>query len=385
MLLPDYNNSLLSTVASVMKAYHVPSVYPTIPALDGMLSPRPKNVVILLLDGLGVTTLETVLPEDSFLRRHHMHTVTSVFPSTTTAATTAYVTGLSPNEHGWLGWSLYFKECGQQIDLFTGCISHVGHKFGPLSPAYVYMPYETLFSRIRAATDDAVDTVEISQYPSPVPNGATVTLSCSSHNFAGLASVLEKQIRANPRDQFIYAYWPNPDSEAHGSGPLSAKSRDVVHKLNDEVASLAMRLAGTDTLLIVTADHGLRGDMQPAYVSKIPEILECLIMPPSIESRAATFFVKPHKKAQFEKAFAEHFASDFVLFTREEVLEKRLFGWGKSHPKVDDFLGDYLACAVGDRYIDFAVLGEPEKRRFVGAHAGLTEDEMLVPVIALRT
>ena len=62
-----------------------------------------------------------------------------------------------------------------------------------------------------------------------------------------------------------------------------------------------------------------------------------------------------------------------------------LFGRGETHPKVDDFLGDYLACAVGNEYIEYAVLNQQEEVRFVGAHAGLTEDEMLVPVIALRT
>ena len=61
-----------------------------------------------------------------------------------------------------------------------------------------------------------------------------------------------------------------------------------------------------------------------------------------------------------------------------------LFGRGRTHPKVDDFLGDYLACAVGDVYIDYAVLNQPEQQRFVGAHAGLTPQEMLVPVVALR-
>ena len=86
IILPDYDNSILSTVASVMKAYGLPSGYPTLPVLDEMLAERPKNIVILLLDGLGVTTLEEVLPQESFLRRHHVHTVTSVVPSTTTAA-----------------------------------------------------------------------------------------------------------------------------------------------------------------------------------------------------------------------------------------------------------------------------------------------------------
>lgn len=383
MILPDYDNSILSTVASVMKAYGLPSGYPTLPVLDEMLADRPKNIVILLLDGLGVTTLEEVLPQESFLRRHHVHTVTSVVPSTTTAATTAYATGLSPNEHAWLGWSLYFKECAQQLDIFRGTVTHWGHKFSPQSPAYRYMPYETLFSRIRKATEDRVRTVDMSPYPD-ADCGATETVTCSTHSFPNMLDRLEKLLKADKGEQYIYAYWPDPDSEAHGSGPLSDKSRALVKQMNAELEQFARRIEGTDTLLIISADHGLRGNMRPVYINRIPEIMDCLIMPPSIELRAATFFVKPHRKAQFEEAFRARFGETFVLFTREEVLEKQLFGRGQSHPKVDDFLGDYLACAIGDEYIEFAALNEREEHRFRGAHAGLSREEMLVPVIPLR-
>lgn len=381
---PDYDNSILSTVSSVMKAYGLESIYPSLPVLDGMLAPRPKNIVILLLDGLGVTTIESILPEDSFLRRNHIHTVTSVFPSTTTAATTAYTTGLSPNEHGWLGWSLYFKECAQQIDLFQGNISHLGRKYADVSPAYRLLRNESLFTRIRKATGDAVRTVSLGAYID-TDCGASDCVTCSAHSFPNALSLLEKQIKSAEGDQFIYAYWTNPDSEAHGSGPLSEKSRALVKQMNADVEAFARRIEGTDTLVIITADHGLRGNMKPVFVNRIPEIMDCLIMPPSIEARAATFFVKPHKKAQFERAFAERFGENFLLLSRQQVLDRQLFGRGESHPKVDDFLGDYLACAVGDEYIDFATITEPEAHRFQGAHAGLTAEEMLVPVIPVRT
>jgi len=385
MLLPDYDNSILSTVSSVLKAYDIPSIYPSLPALDSMLSSRPKNVILLLLDGLGLTTLENLLPEDSFLRRNHIHTVTSVYPSTTTAATTAYYTGLSPNEHGWLGWSLYFKECAQQLDIFQGINPYTKQRYSPDSPAYTYMPFESIFAKIRRLTDDAVHTASIFPFPSGCDEGANSRQLSGGKSFAAMLNMVEKQAHADDCDQFILSYWTNPDSEAHGSGPLSDKSRALVKQMAQEVEAFCRRMQGTDSAIIVTADHGLLGDMKPVFINRIPEIMECLIMPPTIETRAATFFVKPHRRAQFEKAFNDRFGKTFILYTREQVLDMQLFGRGETHPKVDDFLGDYLACAVGNEYIEYAVLGQPEHVRFVGAHAGLTEDEMLVPVIALRT
>ena len=42
--------------------------------------------------------------------------LTSVYPCTTVAAMTSYRSGISPNEHGWLGWTLYFKETNRIVD-----------------------------------------------------------------------------------------------------------------------------------------------------------------------------------------------------------------------------------------------------------------------------
>lgn len=385
MILPDYNNSVLSTMSSVLKAYNIPSIYPSIPALDSMLSPRPKNIIILLLDGLGVTTIEGILPEDSFLRRHWQHTVTSVFPSTTTAATTAYYTGKSPNEHGWLGWSLYFKECAQQLDIFQGLNSYTKQRYSPISPAYKYMEFESVFSKIRRLTNDQVHTASVFPFPSECDKGANARLVSGSHSFSHMLSMVEKQAGADKGEQFILGYWTNPDSEAHGSGPLSPQSRTLVMQMEKDVEAFCKRMEGTDSAIIITADHGLRGNMKPVFLNRIPEIMECLIMPPSIEARAMTFFVKPHKKEQFEREFAARFSESFVLYTRQQVLDMQLFGWGDTHPKVDDFLGDYLACAISDEYFLYFTLNQPEEAPFAGAHAGLTEEEMLVPVIALRS
>jgi len=105
----DYNNSLLALIASVQKHYGVPTSHKTLKTLDDLLEKNYKNVVVMLFDGLGTAVLKKHLPEEAFLRRHLKETISSVFPPTTVAATVTLGSGLSPIEHGWLGWSLYFK------------------------------------------------------------------------------------------------------------------------------------------------------------------------------------------------------------------------------------------------------------------------------------
>ena len=168
----------------------------------------------------------------------------------------------------------------------------------------------------------------------------------------------------------------------HMTGVDSEKTQGMFESLNQQVEALANKLKD-DTLLIVTADHGLVDMHECIKINEYPEIDECLIMPPSIESRAASFFVKPHRKADFEKAFEKVCGRDFKLFTHADVFENHLLGFGTPHKKADDFVGDYLACATGDRFICYMTPAGKEPD-LIGQHAGLTDDEMMVPVILYR-
>ena len=59
------------------------------------------------------TVLEDIslnLKEKSFIREHYLCTINSTFPPTTSAATTAFLTGKYPIETGWMSWTQYFEE-----------------------------------------------------------------------------------------------------------------------------------------------------------------------------------------------------------------------------------------------------------------------------------
>ena len=72
-----------------------------------------------------------------------------------------------------------------------------------------------------------------------------------------------------------------------------------------------------------------------------------------------------------------------MLFSREEALRNGLMGLGVPHSKSEDFMGDYLICATGPAYIRYDTINGkiPD---MIGMHAGLTKEEMTVPVILAR-
>lgn len=378
IIYPDYDRSILSTLASVMHFYGAGAEigYPTLPELDDLLLTNPHHVMILLLDGMGGAPLARALPKNSYLRSHEIATVTSIFPPTTAAATTAYYCGLSAYESGWLGWHLNMKEYATDVVSFWRKAYYTNKDVDGPQPAPTLMPYKSTFEKLKGRAK----THSIYAFDSYSEKGADFR-----HRVASFADVCQamKMISHTPEKSFTLAYWNQPDAKMHEFGEGSKEALLAFGQLDRALSGLSKYLK--DTLLIITADHGMINTTDAVNIAEIPELLEPLIIPPSIEPRASAFFVKHHRKAAFEAAFQKYCGEDFLLLTREEILQSGLFGRGQQHPKFDDFIGDYLGVATGTRYFEFTL---PDKRplfKLIGQHAGLTEDEMLVSVLADRT
>lgn len=376
-MLPDYQKSILSITSSVAAFFGAKTPYPPLKEVtDALHEKDTKNVVLLLFDGMGANLLKRHLPEDAFLRKHDFGPISTVYPSTTTAATTSLWTGIAPGEHAWLGWSLYFKEIGRQIDTFLGRDSFTGEKYAHVFPAEAYIPFQTIYPSVNAECE----THAFFPFPTSAAKGAKDRMT-----YAGNADLMRRirDAAKRPGKNLICAYHIEPDHTMHDFGVDALQTKTAFVRANDICESLSKSL-GNDTLFIVTADHGLVDVTDNIDIARIPEIMDTLIMPPSVEGRAASFFVKPHKREAFLSEFRSRFAEDFVIFTHEEVMDRHLLGLFAPHRKTDDFLGDFFVCATGAKSIKFMTPASAEDGNLVGQHAGLTEDEMLVPVIYFR-
>lgn len=366
IMYPDYNKSVLSVTNSIISHYGIPPYHKTLQCIDDKLKKKYKNVVVMIFDGLGSTIMEKHLNKNSFLYAHKRDDISSVFPPTTTAATISMQTGHTPIEHGWLGWTLYFHEIDKNVNIFTNIIAGTKDKqAADFNVALKYLPYENIFTQIMAA-DSAVNAECIAPFmPHPVKSVREI---CET----------VQNICMNDRRNFLLTYWNEPDGAMHKFGTESKEAHDIILDIDGKIVELSEQL--TDSLIIVTADHGLI-DVDFKFIVDYPSILECLVRPQSIESRAANFFVKEDKKIQFEEEFKKYFGSDYLLFTREQVLERKLFGDGIPHKKALECLGDFLAISTGKISIDHE---RPAYRDVHKAqHAGLTAEEMTVPLIII--
>ena len=365
---PNYENSILSIASSVLKHYGAACNHNSLPILDELLIKNYKNVVVMLFDGLGTTILDKHLSEQDFFRSNIKAIISSVFPPTTTAATMSIETGLSPIEHGWLGWSLYFSEIDANVCIFPNTL---GGSDGVIAADYhvarTYIPVKQIFEKITKATNERVKAIPVSKF--------------SSYNSQSSKEICNtvKALCSEDGRKYIYTYWHQPDYDMHDYGTMHEKITADIKQFNDEVEEMCREIS--DTLVIITADHGLV-DTTWRFIPDYPEIEECLSQKPSIESRAMTFFIKDGLHEQFETYFKNAFGDCYMLLSKRDVIDKGIFGSGTPHQRSLGFIGDYLAVAISN--ISIECNPSTEHDLFKAAHAGMTDEEMNVPLIVVE-
>lgn len=359
----NYSNGITNLACSVLKYFGAAYTHDTLKYMDNLLQYPYNNVVVMLFDGMGVDTLRYHLPQDSFLRRHLIAEYSSVFPPTTTAATTSLESGLMPVEHGWLGWSLYFSEIDKIVNIFPNTEKDTWENAAEYNVAQRYLPYKSIFEKINEA--GYAKAYSVSKF-------GTNKIRTQDE----LYSEITRLCKQNGK-KYIYSYWEEPDSTMHFKGCYDDSISDILHTIDKKVEKMCDGLK--DTLVIVTADHG-HCDLENLILSDYPNIVKMLKRPISIEARAIGFHVKDEYLLQFPVEFHETFHDDFLLLSHKQILEQQIFGNGVPHQKFFDFVGDYMAIAIADK----GIVNSNMSNKFKSNHAGMTEKEMVIPFIAIE-
>lgn len=368
ILYPNYDRSILSISSSLLKYYNLESNYPSLKELDDELKKNYKNIVFLILDCFGTSIMEKNLKKNLFLRQHVVANITSVFPPTTAAATTSFHSGMSPYESGWIGWMPYFKEYDCMLELFTGKDFYTRKNI--IDSAFeTNINYEPIYEKI-SKNNKNIKYKKV--FPNFVENGAG--------NYQELCENILSACN-NSDKNLVSAYWTDPDHTIHINGVNGSITRKVIKELNDGIKKLSQKL--DDTLIIISADHGAV-DVDEVYLDEIPEINNCLLKPPSIESRFVSFFIKKDKKDEFLENINKYFKDEFLIFGHDEFLSIGLLGRGAVHPRINDYIGDYVLIAKGNINLRYAQ-DNKSKSKHLADHGGITPQEMNVPVILIDT
>ena len=322
-----------------------------------------RQVVLLVVDGLGWEQLQrwaTVAPTLAGLAGGP---ITTVAPSTTATALTSITTGLTPGEHGILG---YRVDMGGEVVNMLRWSSVKGD------------------ARYRFAPRDVQSQRPFLGMSVPVVSRADLQNSAftEAHLFGvrhrgwRVPSNLAVEVRLllDAGEPFIYAYYDGLDKVAHefGFGPFyEAELRTIDRMVGDVLASLP-----TDAVLCVTADHG-QVHVGDRVLAPSSEVL-ALTKSQSGEGRFRWMHARHGAAADLASACEVHADVAWVA-TREQVIDEGWFGPYLSSV-VTKRLGDVALVARDD--VSFDDPADSGPFTLVCRHGSLTTAEMYVPFLA---
>ncbi len=381
MARPDYTNSIVNLMSSISRAFGTRSKYQELKQLPAKELKKSKNIVLMVFDGLGYNYLKK---RNSTIMKNVKGGITSVFPPTTAAAITTFMTGAAPQQHAFTGWFMHLKELGVVSTIL------------PFKPRMGGSSYTTQGIKVEQILDVKCLSERIKERSYVIQHKNIVASSFSKANSKKAKSIqyttlngffrqVKKVINSHNKRKYIYAYWSNFDSLAHKFGVNSREAEKHFKEIDEKISSLVKSIKNTNTTIIITADHGHIDTTKEKLIQMKdhPKLKECLVLPLCGEPRTAYCYVHPFKTKQFEYYIKHKLGKYCKLFKSKDLIKNNYYGLFKPNPKLIERIGDYVIIMNDNYCINDNIL--TQKRHFhIGNHGGISEDEMIVPLIVFK-
>jgi len=390
MVLPEYSGgSLVNLVASLADACVAPdqarvTPHPPLDLLPPGTLRDARNVVLVIVDGLGDGYLRGRGAGGEIARRRR-GAITSVFPSTTASAITTTYTGRTPLEHGLTGWFAYFGAAGCVASALPlrcrGDESPLRARGATPSRVYRGAPlFDSLAVRSIVVTFRGIVDSEYNVHHC----GRADRRAYDSLD--GLIAETEAAAKSGPDRKFIYVYWPEYDSASHRYGAASREAADKFDAVDAAFGRLLRALAGTESIVVLTADHGFI-DSSPAEsieLSDGPGLQALLRFPLCGERRVAYCHVQAGRVAEFIDRASGWLGERADVRASGDLADQGWFGPGDPHPRFAERIGDVTLVMRENYTIKDWVPGEA-RHLHIGNHGGTSEDEMRIPLVIEHT
>jgi predicted AlkP superfamily pyrophosphatase or phosphodiesterase len=380
-MLPDYaGGGLVNLMSSIAAACGGKAFHPPLTALAKDDLSCAKNVVLLIMDGVGDNYLRRRGAGGELARRRR-GAMTSVFPSTTASAITTTYTGRAPIEHGLTGWFSLFGAAGCVGSplAFTSRGDQAPLTRRGVTPDEIFFSqslFATLSVRCFVVTyHDIVDSIYNKWHCANTERRAYETLD-------EFVSRVETAVKSGDGRKLIYAYWPDFDRTSHRHGCGSDEAFLQFRRIDEAYGRLIARLSGTESVVIATADHGFI-DAGPHESLELPSFLASQLRFPLCGERRVAY-CHVHNAESFMKDAKDWLEDRADIRLSHALAKEGWFGRGAAHPRIAERIGD-VTLMMRDRYtVKDWVAGEA-RHLHIGNHGGASEDEMLIPLIMETT
>jgi predicted AlkP superfamily pyrophosphatase or phosphodiesterase len=358
-VLPSYGGACISNVVSSVLAPgdETPSWLPASAA-------EAEQVVLLVIDGLGWEQLAARRALVPTLAAMDGGPITTVAPSTTATALTSISTGLTPGEHGIMGYRMAVH--GEVLNVLRWTTA-TGDARNSLPPQKLQLAAPFLGHRPPVITRAEFEGSGFTQ------------AHLDGVRFVGYRTLgtLVQEVSRLTRggEPFVYAYYEGLDKVSHEYGLGDHYDSELAWI--DRLVSELLGVLPPGAVLLVTADHG-QVEVGERVIDIHPDVLAQVSMQ-SGEGRMRWFHARAGRAGALLEAVTGHHGDHGWVRTREETIAEGWFG-----PHVSEVagmrLGDVLIAARDD--VAFHDPNDTGPYRLIGRHGSLTSAEMLVPLLA---
>lgn len=345
--------------------------------------PAARRVCVVLVDGLGKALLKQRAAHAPFLRSvlaagggGHPATINSAFPSTTATSLTSLGTGVAPGLHGMVGYDVLDPQQDKVVNLLGN--------WDPGVDPRTWQPYPTVFERLDghvASTTISLPKFASSPMTVAALRGSTFVGATTAHARTQAAA---EQMAAH-KDMLMYFYWAELDKAGHAHGSDSAQWEHQLEELDAAMKRLSTQLP-SDTLLLLTADHGMVDVAEKDRVdyTAFPELLAG-VRHTAGEPRMVHLYLEPDAteavRDALVAAWLHRFGKKAWVLTRAEAIAAGFFG--EVRPEVAPRIGDVLIAAR-----EAVAFFDPRRVRpaalaVVGQHGSITKAEREVPLLQI--
>lgn len=359
-VLPDYAGA---NVRGLVPALLAPAAAAALPTWMPSVVREARQVVLLVLDGLGWEQLQERRDLAPTLSAMHGGRITTVAPSTTASALASIATGLTPGEHGLVGYRMEIGGEVLNVLRWGTARGDARRQIGP-STTQPFAPF--LGERVPVVSKAEL---EGSGFTEAHLRGGR---PCGYRATSSLAVIVGELLAAGER--FVYAYYDGIDKVAHerGFGPYY----DAELATADRLVAAVLDQLPRGAALLVTADHG-QVEVGDRIVQPHADVLRCT-RGLSGEGRFRWLHARPGAIDDLRAAALEHHGATAWVHTRSEMIDAGWFGAVVSQPVAARY-GD--VALVPFEPITFHDPDDSGPFPLVCRHGSLTAAEMYVPLL----
>ncbi len=358
MQVPDYSGgSLVNLMAEFELRLTGSAPNPGLHAELAATIPEADSYLFVLFDGLGDHQLSD--PAAAPLLADRVGILDAGFPTTTTVSMATVATGLTPAEHGLLGYQLWVPETGHVVNtikwitLWGEALEHDLDSF---------LPAPNLWERLKT---NGVEPITLQPWGfDDSPMSRTLYRGCRFEPWSDEDEAVEAavQLAAVP-GRFVFVYIPHVDFAAHVAGQDSEDYEEAMTIVAGMWEQMTRNLPD-HVVAVATADHG--------HVD-VPQERQILIPNPAHEERR----FGGDARVTFVYGDTESLAAELGVDWRPRAEMEHWWGPGIHHPAFDDRAPDGILLP-GPGWV---VLHKHSDDRLIGQHGGLTDAERLIPLL----